>query len=315
MAGSGDETEDGAPYLHPFPPTKRVDSLVRAEKETDQPPPDSGASRRQLSPAPGERHKLASPRSTERHRRYLGSSRSTERHSQSPQDQGTHAGPSDLASEAARAQRALDDANQTILRRKARRRRFDEISSRRRPLRGRRPWYRRGRTEPSPDPVASTAAGATAAPSPSTRPQGVAFQKPRPGDDALTRGSVVCMASAPRVELSAELAKAVVATAFALLKSEKQVLLHTEGLSVGAAWARTKIDPFYGHMRRAPTLALVKALRMAHDEALDPVLLPTPEESWRNVTGGKIDAATVVITGTATEGVAPGMARPSWGRR
>ena len=57
-AGSGDETEDGAPYLHPDLPIKRVDSPVRAEMKTDQPPPDSGASRRQLSPAPWERHQL-----------------------------------------------------------------------------------------------------------------------------------------------------------------------------------------------------------------------------------------------------------------
>ena len=60
-AGSGDEPVDGAPYLHPDPPTKRVDTPIRAEKKTDQPPPDSGASRRQLSPAPGERHQLPPP--------------------------------------------------------------------------------------------------------------------------------------------------------------------------------------------------------------------------------------------------------------
>ena len=122
-AGSSDETEDGAPYLHPDPPTKRIDSPVRAEKKTDQPPPDSGASRRQLSPAPGERHRLPPPpRSTGHHRRHLGSPRSTERHSQSSWDRGAHAPALDLAHAAARAQQALDDANQTI----ARRRRFDE---------------------------------------------------------------------------------------------------------------------------------------------------------------------------------------------
>ena len=45
-AVSGDETEYGAPYLHPFPLTKRVDSPIRAGKKTDQPTPDSGAYRR-----------------------------------------------------------------------------------------------------------------------------------------------------------------------------------------------------------------------------------------------------------------------------
>ena len=122
-AGSSDATEDGAPYLHPDPPTKRVDSPVRVKKKTDQPPPDSGASRRQLSPAPGERHQLPPPCPTERH-------------PQSSRDRGVHAAPLDLAYAAARAQRALDDVNQTI----ARRRRLTKISSRPRMLRGRRPW-------------------------------------------------------------------------------------------------------------------------------------------------------------------------------
>ena len=120
-AGFGDETEDGAPYLHPDPPTKWVDSPVQAENKTDQPPPDSGASRRQLSPAPGERHQLPPPRATGHNRRHLGSPRSTERQPQSSRNRGAHAAPLDLAYAAARAQRALDDDNQTI----ARRRRFD----------------------------------------------------------------------------------------------------------------------------------------------------------------------------------------------
>ena len=59
--GSGDETEDAAPYLHPDPPTKRVDSPIRTEKKTDQPPPDSGESRRLLSLAPREHHQLPPP--------------------------------------------------------------------------------------------------------------------------------------------------------------------------------------------------------------------------------------------------------------
>ena len=121
-AGSGDETEDGAPYLHPDPPTKRVDSPVPAEKNMDQPPPDLGASRNQLSPVPGERHQLPPPRLTGHHRRHLGSLRSTERHPQSSRDRGAHAVPLDLAQAAARAKRALGDANQAI----ARRRRFDK---------------------------------------------------------------------------------------------------------------------------------------------------------------------------------------------
>ena len=62
------------------------------------------------------------PRSTGHHRRHLASPRLTERHPQSSRDRGAHAAPLDLAYAAARAQRALDDTNQTI----ARRHRFDE---------------------------------------------------------------------------------------------------------------------------------------------------------------------------------------------
>ena len=80
QAGSGDETEDGPSYHHPDPPTKRVDRPVRAENKTDQPLPDSGASRRQLSSAPGESQQLPPPRSTGHYRRPLGSPRSAQRH-------------------------------------------------------------------------------------------------------------------------------------------------------------------------------------------------------------------------------------------
>ena len=83
--------------------------------------------RRQLSTVPGERHQLPPPpRSTGHHRRHLGSPRSAERHPKSYRDLGAHAGPLDLAHAAAQAKRALVDANNTILRREARRRRFYE---------------------------------------------------------------------------------------------------------------------------------------------------------------------------------------------
>ena len=79
---SRDETEDEQLDRHQDPPTKRVDSPIRAAREEDQSPPGSGVSRPQLSPATGERHQLASPRSTKHRRpcRRLCSPRSTERH-------------------------------------------------------------------------------------------------------------------------------------------------------------------------------------------------------------------------------------------
>ena len=106
-------------------------------------------------------------------------------------------------------------------------------SSRRRPLRERRPWCWRGRAEPSPyqlrrlrrgllPPLTSGAPAGCRLPGVTTRGR-------------FMKGSVVRMASTPRVECSAELANAVVEATSALLQSEMKVLLHPEQLSVGAA--------------------------------------------------------------------------------
>ena len=65
-------------------------------------------------------------RSTGHHRRLLCSARSIERHPHSSRDHGAHAYPLDLEYDAVRAPGALDDANQTIHRREARRCRFDD---------------------------------------------------------------------------------------------------------------------------------------------------------------------------------------------
>ena len=77
---SGGEPENGPSGHHPGSPTKRINSPVRAAEKANQPPPGSGRSRRQFSPAPREPHQLASPRSTEDHRRHIGYPRLTERH-------------------------------------------------------------------------------------------------------------------------------------------------------------------------------------------------------------------------------------------
>ena len=65
--------------------------------------------------------------------------------------------------------------------------------------------------------VASALEEATASPSPSTCPQGVGFQRPRPGDDAFLTDSVACASSATREEFSSALETAVVEMAAALL--------------------------------------------------------------------------------------------------
>ena len=129
--------------------------------------------------------------------------------------------------------------------------------------------------------------GASTVPSYSTRVQGVASQRPRPGDDAFLKGSVACIASAPRVELSSALATAVVVTTSVLLTSERPTSRHEDALSVEAAWARMDCTSYAGQTRVAPTLALVKALRQAHDEAPDPAFSPTPGEELAERNRGK----------------------------
>ena len=140
------------------------------------------------------------PLSTGHHRRHLGSPRSAERHLQGSLDLVAHLGPLDLAYVASRAPPALDDVNHMILRREARRCWFDEdceqvmIAAREASL------VVDNAQQPLAQSVASAAAGAITAPSPSTRPQGVASQRPRPGDAPVFKDSIVCMASALRVE-------------------------------------------------------------------------------------------------------------------
>ena len=53
------------------------------------------------------------------------------------------------------------------------------------------------------------------------------------------------------------------------------------------ASAREDNTTYSGQKRAAPTLALVKALRMAHDEAHDPVLGPTPGKELEERSRGK----------------------------
>ena len=71
--------------------------------------------------------------------------------------------------------------------------------------------------------------------------------------------SVQYMATTARVEFSADLAVAVVAAATALLTPEWRSSFKAEERSVGAVWARSDNNSAFGQMRRAPTLALVKA--------------------------------------------------------
>ena len=262
-------------------PTDRLDSPVH-EEEAEKPLPSAVASRRQVSPASRERHKLTSSHSTEHHRRHLDSPHSTERLSQSFGDQGTHAGPSDPASEISRAQRALDDANATLHRREERRRHDEErrrcedeaLDQARAAAREASRAVERARLAIA---LSATSTAARATPPPA-RPLGVASQETRPGDDPFVSNSVQYMSTTPRVELSADLGEAGVAAA-TVLTSERRSSFRAECLSVGAVWARRDNNSAFGQIRRATTLALIKALRLAHDDAPDPVLWPTQNEA------------------------------------
>ena len=81
------------------------------------------------------------------------------------------------------------------------------------------------------------------------------------------------MASSPREEFSFELADSVVAKASALLVSVGKESLHAaDTFSVERAWFEMDHSIYQGQKRAAPTLALVKVLRMAHEDARDIVL-------------------------------------------
>ena len=108
-------------------------------------------------------------------------------------DLGARAGLLDLAYAAARAQHALDNANPRILRRESRRRWFDEDIEQAKTAAREASGVVEMAQQHLAQSVASVPAGATDAPSPSTRPQSVAFQRPRPGGDAFFNGSAACM--------------------------------------------------------------------------------------------------------------------------
>ena len=120
---------------------------------------------------------------------------------------------------------------------------------------------------------------AAATPPPPARVQSINSRSERPGDDPILDGSVTFMASLARVESSANLRAAAVSKASALLTSVRRTSLHPpEYLSVRQVWSTMDNSSWQGQLRAAPTLDLVAALRLAHNEAQDTVLWPTSQE-------------------------------------
>ena len=116
-----------------------------------------------------------------------------------------------------------------------------------------------------------------AAPPPPARVQHVHSRSERPEDEAFLDGSVSFMASLARVEFSAKLRTAVVTKASVLLTAVRRTSMYPlELLSVRQAWSIMDHSSWQGQLRAAPTLELVTALRLAHDDAQGPVLWPTP---------------------------------------
>ena len=108
----------------------------------------------------------------------------------------------------------------------------------------------------------------------------VHYRSERPGNEAFFDGSVSYMASAELNEVSAELRTAAVKKAPALLTSVRCSSFQSPGLlSVRQAWSDTDHSSWSGQQKGGPTLALIIALRRAHDETETPVLWPTPQEA------------------------------------
>ena len=72
------------------------------------------------------------------------------------------------------------------------------------------------------------------------------------------------------------MATAVLETASALLSSERPASLQADVFSAEAACTRVHCTPYARQTRAAPTLALVKAQLIAHDEDPDPIVWPNP---------------------------------------
>ena len=83
-----------------------------------------------------------------------------------------------------------------------------------------------------------------------------------------------------------------------------------ELLSLRQAWSKMGHSSWQGQLRAAPTLDLVTALRLAHDEAQAPVLWPTQQKTQEELRRPKqkSGAATAAVRGTTAAGMAaPGV--------
>ena len=137
----------------------------------------------------------------------------------------------------------------------------------------------RAEQETSAELMSAEWAAVATSPSP-VRAQPVHSRSDRLGDEAFMDGSVSFMASAGRHEFTTELRTAVVQQASALLTSVRRSSFQSpELLSVRQAWSGMDHSSWRGQQKAGPTLALVTALRRAHDATETPVLWPTPQEA------------------------------------
>ena len=263
---SGAGTSNGSSHRCPgLSAPREMESQRRVKSDGEQSLSDEVAHPRQPSARSAERHRRVSPSSAARLRQ--GSCRSRD----------ARDGFVDVAAEAERTGGALEETQATTLgvrgvsssctvvspRRGARSGRLLRRQQRRNSL-----WtesYGQRRWEILRVPHLPSAGSAN-------------LRSPSPGDEALLDGIVQFMASSPRVKLASKLGAAVVAKAPVLLTSVRRTLFSRKLQSIRRAWSGMGPCSWQGQLRAGPAPDLVTALRVAHDEAQDTVLWPTPQE-------------------------------------
>ena len=234
--------------------------------KVEEAPSDSGARRQRQSATPSEHQRTVQPRPTDSPKMGTSSPRRTTLQSEN------------VRLEQARRREAV--ARETTVRRRQRldlnqRRVVDaEREEKEASAELTRAEWAAGQQARTDDSVA-------VAPSPSpVRVRDVYSRSTRMGDDDFMDGSVSYMASVKRHEFAVDLRTEVIQTASALLTSVRLSSFKSpELLSVRQAWSDMDHSTWRGQQEAGPTLALVTALRRAHDATETPVLWPTPQDA------------------------------------
>ena len=300
-------------------PTSREPRTAPLEEEpqqrtgTDAGLPSLGSEAHQRQPLTGsvERQRLVSPRSAV-------SPLQDSSHGRDARDDSLNA-----TDEAAQTQGALEETTATTLRRRKRLQQIHRDIAAAESAERKAVAAARTAQEALQRDKRTAASGVTANPSPPMRQQSVYTMGKRPGDNAFFHGSMVCMALTPRQEFPPELGASISEKASPLLQSVKKTSLQeAELLSVAKALSDMGNSSYLGQKKATPTLALVFALRVAHD-AISHTHYGRPRRRVRrNADAGRDEAIVTIGENVTTVGaVALGEAvtvgwqppPPSWG--